>query len=821
MSKLVIVESPGKIKKIKSYLGADYIVMASVGHIRDLAPDNDSIDVANNFAPTYQIMKDKIKVVRNLKSAAKTASEIIIAADGDREGEAIAYHLVQVLGCKYKRIIFHEITKSAINKALSEPKLVDMDMFYAQQARRILDRIVGYKLSPILKKIDGVQSKSLGAGRVQSVVTRLIVDREKEINNFFSANSTDSVYNISGDFTINKSKFKGTYINYNLVDEIIHFDAVSINTKTKINTNTKTTDTTDTTIDAQDINSCKMVKSSVNSKDQIKLIVINIKADPNFIIDNVTDNERQRHPPQPFITSSLQQEASYKLKFKLKDTMQYAQRLYEKGLITYMRTDSPNLSAESLGMIKKHILEDPGMGENYYQFRQFKAKGQNAQEAHEAIRPTHFNIFEIDGMEGSVEEKLYQLIWNRTVASQMKSAKYHDQHIILANSKQIKFEGTNSILIFDGYLKLYREEGCDDSHDTSTDSDKPSDKNSDKTHIKINTIDLKQNKVDWSKIIFKETFSNAPTRYNEPSLVKKLEGLGIGRPSTYAAIISKIQEHKYIRIGNIQGIEKKITSYILTNEKNQIKFDKKCSKQKLGNEKLRLIPTDDGILVTDYLIQNFPQIMEYKFTARMEILLDEIAEGKKVWYDVLSEYYKILKQQFESIGLTIESKYYTKIDKAVNVANSVESDSADSVDSDSDRADDADFDSESDNDLSKSKSDKTKADKTINALPVREHLAQQIIGKHPKHGDIVYMVAKFGPVFKIELNGGKNKATKDLFVNAGKLKPTDSNILESAIKFIDYKISKSSTDTANVGKTTTSKSKNSYKTTNNITKNNN
>jgi DNA topoisomerase-1 len=783
MVKLVIVESPGKIKKIKSYLGSDYNVMASVGHIRDLAKDNDSIDIANNFTPTYEITKDKITVVRNLKSATKTASEIIIASDGDREGEAIAYHLISVLGCEnnYKRIIFHEITKNAILKALEKPTLIDMNMFYAQQARRILDRIVGYKLSPILKSINGIQTQSLGAGRVQSVVTRLIVDRENEINNFFNSEKS-SIYNINGDFTINKIKFKGSYINYNVIDDIINLDGFSYN---KLDINKSSITKSDLgTIDSKEIISCKMVKSSVESKDQIKVIVYNIKADPCFIISSVSDNERQRHPAQPFITSSLQQEASYKLKFKLKDTMQYAQRLYEKGLITYMRTDSPTLSAESLGMIKKHILEDKSLGEEYYQFRQFKAKGQNAQEAHEAIRPTHFNIFQIDGMEGSYEEKLYQLIWNRTIASQMKSATYHDQHIVLSNTKQIQFEGTNSVLIFDGYLRLYN-----DNNEDSSESNINNDGKSTNSHIKINTSNLLDNKVEWKKITFKETFSNPPTRYNEPSLVKKLEGLGIGRPSTYAAIISKIQEHKYIKVGNIQGIEKKINTYILEFSINKIiTFDKKSSMQKVGNEKLKLLPTEDGILVTNYLIKNFPQIMDYKFTKRMEELLDDIAEGKKVWHDVLSEYYQVLKQQFDILGLQIENKYYKKTTKL----------NTDNLDDNSESNLTTDFDSDSENNSESKSVVKIVTDKL--SLPIKENkIEQQIIGKHPKYGDIIFMIAKFGPVFKINY-----KINKDLFVSAGKLKPTDANILENAIKYIDYKINTTNktTNTANTNNKT-------------------
>jgi DNA topoisomerase-1 len=795
MYKLVIVESPGKIKKIKSFLGPGYIVMASVGHIRDLAKDSISVDPSNNFEPTYQIMSDKKKVVAGLKKIASTASDIIIAADGDREGEAIAQHLVVVLELKtndYKRIVFHEITKAAINKALNSPRKVDLNMFNSQQTRRILDRIVGYKLSPILKSVPGLTTQSLGAGRVQSVVTRLIVDKEREIQNFINSDKS-STYNISGDFVINRIKFKATYIHTDIVDEQIQIKKIG------------------DIIEQQEIESYKEVKSNIQTKDQIKIIVINIRSDPNFIISKITNTDRQRHPPQPFITSSLQQEASYKLKFQLKRTMGLAQKLYEKGLITYMRTDSPALSAEALGYIKKQILEDKAMGEDYYQFRQFKAKGQNAQEAHEAIRPTHFDVFDLTDydLSGTDEEKLYQLIWNRTVASQMKSAKYHDQHIILSNKTNVKFEGTNSILVFDGYLKLYGEEGeiADNNEDLVNSQTK--------THIKLNDQDLSKNNVSWTKINFKETFGSAPSRYNEPSLVKKLEGLGIGRPSTYAAIISKIQEHKYIRVGNVQGIEKNIMTYTLTNtdKKNQPPtFEKKASVQKIGNEKLRLIPTSDGEAVTDYLIKNFPQIMDYKFTARMETLLDDIAEGNKIWYEVLGEFYNVLKNQFSSLGLNIETSGFSKVKtnnsliKDGSVSNSDNKNDEDCIDKETNSDSDAfvDTDDESNN-IAKVAKQKKSSNNDSNTNP-NLNPNSQIIGSHPKYGDITYMVTRYGPAFKVNL-GGRSK--KDLFVGASKLVPSDPNVLDSAIKFIDYKLQKSSGN----NQTTTGKSK-TYKKTN-------
>lgn len=581
MSKLIIVESPGKIKKIKSYLGSEYNVLASVGHIRDLAKSSISVDVNDNFKPTYEISQDKKKVVANLRKAIKGATEIYIAADGDREGEAIAFHLIDVLKIKkYDRIVFNEITQTAINTAISNPRLLDMNMFYSQQTRRILDRIVGYKLSPILKNIPNVKSKSLGAGRVQSVVTRLIVDNEKEIETFLNAESS-SIYDIYGNFNINTYDIKGKYIS----------------------------------------------EEDITNKEDIKKIVLDIKKESNFIIENIEIKDRITNPQQPFITSTLQQEASYKLKYPLKKTMMVAQKLYEKGLITYMRTDSPNLSNDALNYIKKFINEN--YTEDYYQFRQFKSKNSSAQEAHEAIRPTNFNIQNIE----SDENELYELIWKRTVASQMKQAKYTDQIITLSNTKKSKFVARSSCLIFDGYKKVYN-----DTEDTDI-------------GIKLNSKNLKENIVNWDSIIFKETFKNAPTRYNEASLVKQLETLGIGRPSTYASIISKIQEHNYVKTGNVEGIEKKITTFTL--HYDELKFDKKSSMQKIGNEKFKLIPTQDGIIITEYLIKNFEQIMDYKFTANMEKLLDEIAEGNKIWYDVLDDFYKILKEQFNKLNINL------------------------------------------------------------------------------------------------------------------------------------------------------------------------
>lgn len=586
MSKLLIVESPGKIKKIKSILGNDFIIMASVGHIRDLSKDYNAIDYDNNFNPKYEILKDKINVINNLKKVYSKVKEVIIASDGDREGEAIAYHLIEILKIrKYKRIVFNEITKKAIEEALLKPRLIDMNMFYSQQTRRILDRIVGYKLSPLLKKIKDIESNNLGAGRVQSVVTKLIVEKEHDINKFMN-NINNSTYNIIGEFMINNNKLNGNY-------EYYKYKKIKIN----------------------NIKNYIYKKANIKNLNDIKIILLNIKLDPKFVIDNINNIERNKNPLQPYITSTLQQEASYKLKFQLKKTMQIAQKLYEKGLITYMRTDSPNISIQALNDIKNYIIKT--YGDDYYEFRIYKTKDVLAQEAHEAIRPTNINIINNNDLTNE-EQMLYLLIWKRTIASQMKSALYIDQNIILKNKLNINFKCVNSLLKYDGFLKLY--------------------------DIKLSNKEIIiDNDVKWTRINIKETYNNPPIRYNEGSLVKKLETLGIGRPSTYANIISKIQEHKYIKIDNIIGIKKKVNNYIL--EHKNLKIINKITNQYIGNEKLKLIPTNDGIKVTNFLVNNFPNILDYKFTANMELLLDNIVNGKKIWFEVLDEFYKIFKKQ--------------------------------------------------------------------------------------------------------------------------------------------------------------------------------
>lgn len=653
MTTLIIVESPGKIKKIKSFLGANYNVAASVGHIRDLCKKSLSIDVNNKFEPTYEIIYDKKKVVATLKKLVSNSNKIMIASDGDREGEAIAYHLITVLKLdEYDRIVFNEITKSALLNAINSPRKVDMNMFYSQQARRLLDRLVGFTLTPILKNIPNLQKHNIGTGRVQSVVTKLIVEKENDIKSFFNANNA-SIFNVTGNFIINSQSLKTDYV---------VFDKKTLKTTHK----------------------------EVTNKEQVKIIANQICKHKNFKIIHVFIKDRQCNPPQPFVTSTLQQEASYKLHLPIKQTMFIAQKLYEKGHITYMRTDSPSLSKDALNSIKTYLIKD--FGESYYQYRQFKSKNENSQEAHEAIRPSHIDIPQINGGDSN-ELKLYELIWKRTVASQMKPALYKDQYIILGNDSDDTFECQNSKLIFDGYLKLYNDDDSQMNKFIDTDTDI----------------------VNWNSIVFKETYKAPPTRFNEPILVKRLEELSLGRPSTYSSIISKIQEHNYVKIENSEGIKKEVSIYTLVGNKLQKKIDK----QIIGGDKNKLVPTQDGLLVTEFLTKNFPQILDYQFTIRMENLLDEIAEGKKVWFDVLNEFYSVLKEQISSLNIP-----------GVLISNN------------------------------------------------------KIIGKHPKYGNIQYMIARYGPVFKIMC--GK----KTIFVSAKNINENDENIEKKAINIIDYKLKK-------------------------------
>lgn len=585
---LVIVESAGKIKKIGNYLGNDYIVKASNGQCMDLDPDNLSIDVENNYNPTYIISKDKHKTVNELKETAKKCDSVILAADNDREGEAIAWSLAKLLELKNPpRIIFTEITKKAIKKAIENPTKINMDMVYAQQARRLLDRLVGYKISPILQNnLNDKNAKS--AGRVQSVLVKIIKDKEDEINNAIS-----NVYLK----TSCELKFNNIKINCILMknNEIYKFDSLQ---------------------------NAKIFIEQFNKKSIFKVV-------------GVPEKISIRKPSPPFITSSLQQEASTKLKFNVKKTMNIAQKLYEGGHITYMRTDSPNLSQDAINDCEKYIIDT--FGPQYSKPTNYLASN-GAQEAHEAIRPTHINCPQIESMDKD-QLKLYNLIWRKTIASQMEPAQINVQTILidtLNNNKSILNKATwTSIyesVIFDGFLKLY-----DDNEENSEETQKG------KIEIKINDLLL------FTKLKTIEEYNKLPLRFNEANLVKFLEKNNIGRPSTYASIIDKIIDRKYVEIKDISGVIKM---------SNIIELDKKFNINEtnkeviIGKENKKIVPTELGIKITTFLETNFNDIMQINFTSEFETYLDKIAEHKAKWYNVLDIFYK----KFNIIAETLNIK---------------------------------------------------------------------------------------------------------------------------------------------------------------------
>lgn len=553
---LVIVESPAKAKTIEKYLGKDYTVKSSFGHIRDLPKKGINIDIENSFKPNYAISSDKKKIVAELKKAAKT-TEVWLASDEDREGEAIAWHLCEALGLdakKTKRIVFHEITKSAIEAAVKNPRTVNQDLVDAQQARRILDRLVGYELSPVLwKKV----RPGLSAGRVQSVAVRLLVEREREVHNFKPTSS-----------------FKITSI----------FDAENHDLPGELNT--RFDSKTDTT---SFLEAC-------------------IKA--TFNISSVEQKPSKRNPGVPFTTSSLQQEAARRLGFSVKQTMTLAQRLYENGHITYMRTDSISLSQEARNKAEKYIKDN--FSDNYYTHRQFKTKNASAQEAHEAIRPTNFSTTQA-GDDGG-QQKLYELIWKRTLSSQMSPANLDrtEVKITISGRKEI-FVAKGEVLKFDGFLKVYGG-GKDD----------------------VILPELNKGQDLKAKVITaKETFSKPPARYSEASLVKKLEELGIGRPSTYAPTISTIQTRGYVEKLDLEGNER--TATIL--ELNQGKIEQTQAKEIYGADRSKLIPTSVAEVTTDFLVKHFASVVDYNFTALVEKDFDNIADGKQSWEKMLKEFY--------------------------------------------------------------------------------------------------------------------------------------------------------------------------------------
>ena len=567
---LVIVESPAKAKTIEKFLGKDFQVMSSYGHIRDLKKKDFSIDVENNFEPIYEVPTDKKKVVTELKAASKKADIVWIASDEDREGEAIAWHLFEALDLtegNTKRIVFHEITKNAIQDAVKNPRKIDQNLVDAQQARRILDRIVGFELSPVLwRKI----KPALSAGRVQSVAVRLIVERERDIQNF----TAESAYRIIAVFT--KVEDGQTY-------EI----------KAEYNKRLKTKE--------EALALLESLKSSV------------------FKIEDVTTRPGKKSPAAPFTTSTLQQEASRKLGFSVGQTMMVAQRLYESGKITYMRTDSVNLSGLAIGTAKTEILDQ--YGEKYHKVRQYKTKSKGAQEAHEAIRPTFINEHEVQGT--AQEKRLYDLIWKRTIASQMADAELErtTANISISGSEG-KFVATGEVIKFDGFLRVYLE-GTDDEHGEKEEGILPPMKEGEMLEMLETTAT--------------QRFTQRPARYTEAALVRKMEELGIGRPSTYAPTISTIINRGYVEKNSIEGVERIYN--ILKLKKGTIKDADK--KEITGADKNRLIPTDIGIVVNDFLVEFFPTVINYNFTAKVEENFDKIAEGKAKWNESIADFYKV------------------------------------------------------------------------------------------------------------------------------------------------------------------------------------
>ena len=565
---LVIVESPAKAKTIEKFLGKDYKVMSSFGHIRDLKKKDFSINT-ETFVPTYEIPTDKKKVVEDLRKAASQAEMVWLASDEDREGEAISWHLYEVLELKAentKRIVFHEITKEAITNAIKTPRDIDINLVNAQQARRVLDRIVGFKLSPILwKKI----KPSLSAGRVQSVAVRLIVEREREIQSF----QAEVSYRVVATFLVPDD-------NGNIAE-----------LKAELGTRFK-------------------------EKAEAEAFLTQCK-EATFTIDEVQTKPLKKSPAVPFTTSTLQQEAARKLGFSVSQTMTIAQRLYESGQITYMRTDSTNLSGLCLGASKKVITET--MGEEYHTMRNFKTKAKGAQEAHEAIRPTYMDRQSIEGT--AAERRLYDLIWKRTIASQMADAQVEKTTVSISMSgSPYTFTATGEVVVFDGFLRVYR---------TSNDEDTENQKGM------LPPLSCGQ-QLQYSELQATERYTQRPNRYNEGSLVKKLEELGIGRPSTYAPTISTIQNRDYVVKEDTPSQERTVN--VLKLKKG--KLTDKMMSESYGSEKASLKPTDVGVVVNDYLTDYFPQVLDYNFTANIEKEFDEVAEGQKPWNNVIGEFYK-------------------------------------------------------------------------------------------------------------------------------------------------------------------------------------
>ncbi|MDD5819044.1 MAG: type I DNA topoisomerase [Bacteroidales bacterium] len=588
---LVIVESPAKAATIQKFLGEGFTVKSSFGHIRDLQDSKLSVDVQNGFKPEYIIPSDKKKVVSELKKAAAKADTVWLASDEDREGEAISWHLSEVLGLdksRTKRIVFHEITKEAILNAVRNPREIDLNLVDAQQARRVLDRLVGFELSPVLwRKI----RRGLSAGRVQSVALRLIVDREKEIIGFKST----PYYKVEGIFEAQGVKLKGVLDRkFSSLEQAREF-----------------------------------LEQSIGA---------------NYSVADIERKDAVRHPAPPFTTSTLQQEASRKLRMSVSATMRLAQGLYERGLITYMRTDSTNLSSLALGTSKEFIVNN--FGAEYSHPRQFHTKAKGAQEAHEAIRPTYISNTDIDGT--PQEKKLYNLIWKRTVASQMEDARMLNTTVKLSSDKREEcFTIQAAQVLFDGFLKLYLEGSDETAEDEGNDAILPQIAIGDSFNCLSINADGK--------------FTQPPYRYSEATLVKKLEELGIGRPSTYAPTITTLTTSRgYVAKGDFEGRSESVENLTLKNGK----ISSRTKTESIGSEKGKLLPQEIGIIVSDYLVENFPKIMDYDFTANVEKDFDSIAEGEKVWNSVISEFYTPFHGKVEA---TLEDKQYSRKERLLGV----------------------------------------------------------------------------------------------------------------------------------------------------------
>ncbi|MGI8950314.1 MAG: type I DNA topoisomerase [Chitinophagaceae bacterium] len=593
---LLIVESPAKAKTIERILGDDFEVKSCFGHIRDLEKDDMGIDINNNYSPRYIVPEDKQKVVKDLKQFAKKSGEVWLASDEDREGESISWHLAEVLGLDpktTKRIVFHEITAPAIKRAVQNPRTIDMNLVNAQQARRILDRLVGFELSPVLWRKVGMQ-RSLSAGRVQSVAVRLIVEREREINNF----KVESFY-----------KIEASFIAKDIHEKPVPFKADG--------------------------------PAKIISQDTAQQFLENCK-NAEYTVADIQVKPAKRSPAAPFTTSTLQQEASRKLGYSVSRTMLLAQKLYESGRITYMRTDSINLSDTAMSDIKNEINQS--YGNQYYQPRKYKNKNESAQEAHEAIRPTYINYKTVDEEDA---KRLYELIWRRTIASQMSDAAFEKTTAkINISSNKEQLTATGEVMKFDGFLKVYLE-GKDDEDEENGEGILPP--------LTINQ------KLDFKEMVAIEKFTRAAPRYTEASLVKKLEELGIGRPSTYAPTISTIIKRNYVEKRDKEGVQRKI-NLLRLNKVNEIK--KETLTEITGAEKSKLFPTDLGMVVTDFLKQYFQKVMDYNFTAHIEEEFDEIADGKIKWSKMIDEFYKPFHNDIET---TLETAERAKGEREIGI----------------------------------------------------------------------------------------------------------------------------------------------------------